>query len=933
MKNAIKRSLSLFLAITIIFSSALVGLSEIDFSGLFTVKANAASESDLTFTLKSDGQSYSVTGCNASAEGAIVIPSIYKGLPVTSIGDDAFSNCSSLTSIIIPDSVTSIGNSAFHYCSSLSSVTIGNSVTSIGDSAFYCCENLVSVTIPDSVTNIGDSAFKDCTNLSSVTIGNSVTSIGNNAFGDCTNFTAVYITDLTAWCNIDFHYGYFATNPLYYANNLYLNGELIENLVIPDGVTEIKSYVFCGCTSLTSVTIPDSVMSIDWNAFNLCTNLTSINVSENNQNYSSVDGVFFNKDKTELIKYPEENTRTEYVIPDSVTSISGYAFEDCSNLTSITIPDSVTSIGNYAFSHCTSLISITIPVNVSSIGRCSFLYCTGLERVNWNAKNPVLSWYDGDYFSFAGQNGSGINFVFGDSVEKIPAGIFRVGASGHEPYIKTITIGNNVTNMEEVDLSHCTSLTDFIVDENNKKYCSVDGVLYNKNQTEIIKFPKGRNDTSYVIPNSVTSIGEDAFYSCICLTSVTIGNSVTSIGNCAFQYCSSLSSITIPDSVTIIGNAAFAGCTNLSEVAIPNSVMYIYEDAFRNCTSLTSIEIPDNVISIGRSAFLDTAYYNDSSNWENDVLYIGNHLIKAKETLSSTYTIKEGTKTISDSAFDCENITSIIVPESVTSIAYRAFAYCTNLEHVYYKGSQAEWESVLILGPEPHYPFGNATLYFAELKQINGQWVYASGDTIITDYTGLVNYNDGWFYVANGVVDWNYTGLTYYANTWFYVNGGVLDWNYTGLAYYANTWFYVNGGVLDWSYTGLAEYCGSFFHISNGVLDWSYSGLSSYYNDWFYVTNGVLDWNYTGLTEYYGTWFYVVNGYLDWSVTTLTYAFDTWFYVENGVINWNSDTLCYYGDTWYYVKGGTVAWDYTGWVEYLGNWFYITNGWLDWSKQ
>ena len=157
----------------------------------------------------------------------------------------------SLTSVVIPDSVTTIGERAFYYCDSLTSVVIGDSVTTIGSYAFYDCSSLTSVVIGDGVTTIGDEAFYNCDSLTSVEIPDSVTTIGNSAFYDCRSLTSVYITDITAWCNISF--GSSDANPLYYAKNLYLNNELITDLIIPEGVMKIKSYAFYNCDSLTSV--------------------------------------------------------------------------------------------------------------------------------------------------------------------------------------------------------------------------------------------------------------------------------------------------------------------------------------------------------------------------------------------------------------------------------------------------------------------------------------------------------------------------------------------------------------------------------------------------------------------------------------------------------------------------------------------------------
>ena len=259
---------------------------------------------------------------------------------VISIGGCAFRDCSSLTSVTIPNSVTTIECDAFENCSSLTSVTIPNSVTSIGNSAFRDCSSLTSVTIPNSVTTIGGSTFYNCTGLTSITIPNSVTTIGDCAFMGCSSLTSV---------------------------------------AIPNSVTTIECDAFENCSSLTSVTIPNSVTTIGNYAFNCCSSLKSIDVATNNPNYCSVDGVLFDKNKTKLMQYPAGKTAASYTIPNSVTSIGYYAFSCCSILTSVTIPNSVTTIENDAFENCSSLTSVAI--NMTIIKGNAFNDCPNLKNV------------------------------------------------------------------------------------------------------------------------------------------------------------------------------------------------------------------------------------------------------------------------------------------------------------------------------------------------------------------------------------------------------------------------------------------------------------------------------------------------------------------------------------------------------------------------
>ena len=514
-----------------------------------------------------------------------------------------------------------------------SEITYNNvtcSVTSIEYQAFYYCDGLTSITIPNSVKSIGKWAFRYCYGLTSITIPNSVTSIGNEAFEDCKGLKEVHINDIVAWCSINFNGSY--ANPLYYAHNLYLNNELVTELVIPDGVTSIGSYAFSGCSGLKSITIPNSVTSIEYDAFSGCSGLKEVHINDIAA-WCSID--FDGSDANPLSNaqnlYLNNELITELVIPNGVTEINDYAFVDCDGLTSVTIPNSITSIGEWAFAYCDGLTSATIGNSVTSIGNYVFYGCKGLTSVT--IPNSVTSIGS---VAFSGCTGL-TSITIPNSVTSIGSGAFN-GCDG----LKTVINLSNLTfSKGSTDYGYIARYADKVYNANNG---SIEGdyifgkpndistlILYLGNETELTlpadykgesyvigdnAFYGNKTITNITIPNSVTSIGICAFSGCTGLTSVTIPNSVASIGDGAFYNCEGLTSVTIPNSVTSIGNNAFSGCSGLTSITIPNSVTSIGNNAFSGCSGLTSITIPNSVTSIGNNAF---------SGCENiETLYISN---------------------------------------------------------------------------------------------------------------------------------------------------------------------------------------------------------------------------------------------------------------------------------------------------------------------
>lgn len=486
----------------------------------------------------------SVTSIGASAfYQCTALTSITIPEGVTAIDERTFYNCSSLASINIPEGVTAIGEDAFSGCSSLTSVTFTGSsqLTTIGESAFYRCSSLTGIALPESVTSIGGEAFRACENLTKINIPESVTSIGKSAFSYCESLTDVFITNIDAWCRIDF-----GDAPMGYAKNIWLNGSKITSVTVPAGITDLN-YTFAGFKDLIQVVLPESVTAIGEDAFGGCRNLTSVTFAENSK----------------------------------LTTIGDNAFSGCTSLTGITIPDGVTTIGDNAFSSCSSLTSITIPEGVTTIGSRAFYYCdsladvyiTNLEawcRINFTDSQATPMCYAKNIYL----NGEKIVSV------TVPGGITEVKAYtffGFKDLIQ-VTIPEGVTAIGERAFDGCRSLPDIILPTSvttigDYAFFSCDSLI----------------SVTFAENSQLTTIGEDAFSECRNLTGINFPEGITSIGDGAFRYCSRLSSIEIPEGVTVIQPGVFSGASSIQRVALPKSLKGVLANAFSGCRNIQEV--------------------------------------------------------------------------------------------------------------------------------------------------------------------------------------------------------------------------------------------------------------------------------------------------------------------------------------------------------
>ncbi len=519
-------ALVLLLATVSVITSCGIFIHEPDIGEGGTVTVNEGYLSVTSGYLEEYGGNFASVGLNPNYEGAIpedlVIPDSINGKTITVIAYGGFENCTTIKSVTLPDTITYIKKAAFKGCTSLTSINIPSSVKYIGGDEhgeYY-----------------GDGAFEGCTALTDITLGDNVIQICHNAF-----YNTGYYNDFGNWDN----------DVLYIGKHLIKALDLIEGEhKIKEGTVDIAEYAFRYCKSLTGVEIPSSIIEIGQRAF-FNSGLESVTFAENAK-ISAINnyGVF------------EETEITSITIPDSVTDIGMYVFENCSDLSCIIFGENskLKTIGDYAFSNC-ALSSVSIPESVTTIGDFAFEYCE-------------LS-----------------SITIPKSVKELGAGVF----------------------------GGCVNLSEISISSDNKYFRVIEGNLYSRDGKTLIQYAPGKIDEVVHIPDTVTKIGDGAFCGCQA-KSIKIPYTVTSIGDYAFKSCDNLTHIDIPDTVTSIGYSAFYWCSSLTSLEIPKGIAAIDRYIFDCCKNLKSIIIPNSITKID-ACYLNSRYGNIPD--ISDIYYTG----------------------------------------------------------------------------------------------------------------------------------------------------------------------------------------------------------------------------------------------------------------------------------------------------------------------
>lgn len=713
---------------------------------------------------------------DSAFEGNTGLTSVVIPPTVTEIGNYAFENCTHLTSVTIPESVSTIGVFAFRNCSGLTNILIPDGILRIGDLAFANC-NLSEATLPASVMEIGSSAFvgnkkmkmyaqpdtyayhwavtryfiqeDDAPNPADDFIfqalnsdecvltaytgsrpdvvipikdgeGNIVTRVGASAFKGRADLTGIVVPRTVEYIENEAFSGcanlelaVLSVKLKGIGNQAFRDCVSLHDISLPDSLVSIGTEAFAACHSLEQMALPCNLCDIPTDLFRECSSLSSIHIPSDHPQYCSEDGVLYNKDKTEIVIFPCGRTEP-YMVPESIIGIRNDQFSNCVNLVSITFPDTVYSYFHDPFNQCGAVLYAPLDSDaakrISEAGYSFKALGTDFELRYILDNGCYLCRYEGD----------DLNLVLPDYITVIGNEAFA-----DCPSLVSVDLPSGLHSMGEKVFANCSGLESVtvrsdVIFTNAFEGCSDIAVHIAEGVSGLDGFSYSDNPeiSSVTLPEGLTDIGMYAFKGCTGLESINFPHGLLTIGAHAFQDCASLKSIELPDSVTSIGEAAFGGCSAVTDVTLSDNMACIPRIAFVGCASLTEVEIPASVTCVEAQAFSGCVSLRRVR-----VLGpagIGSSAFAYCASLSDI-SLAEGVPSIDSGAFqNCENLREIYIPDSVTTIGWRAFDYDRGVRFY----AHAEKDSTFALG-ESNYGFripgGNFDLFqdVADLTLVN----------------------------------------------------------------------------------------------------------------------------------------------------------------------------------------------------------------------